>query len=485
MQPVNLTRIAKRRLRQVIPAGLGWDQSNWPLTIDLIENNIGRRPIFAPSLDVTSLASYLACLTGPTIYAKANSAAPAGSGTSGDPYRSIWSAIAAANSGGVPCNIVCEKNGSEIFTKDRNFTQGVVTNVPTVDIRFVAKGGRIVSSTQDTNITSWSVDGTFGYTYKPNTTIGDVARVLDIGQRDHLGLHPDLVQVSTAQQCQDTPGSWALVSTTLYVHRADCQPVTNQNTRVLRRTANFAVSGATQRNLFLTGEFAGDGFDLEGGALTGGARGVVNIGYSASSVTKKIFYAKGCSFRYGGIWGGNSDSSNGISGNNMSGLIYLDLCDASGNKNDGINIHDTNAYGLDVLTVHCTGFGNGIIGGTSCNGWTLHEAVRGIDVGGWYEGNGGGNVHLIDDSMAALYGTVCRRSRGDRILFATNSYEPFEVRADDNAEMWLYGTRPEPLHSAAWAHVATGAAIIRKNGVWRSHGHDLKTGTAQILEEAA
>jgi hypothetical protein len=172
---------------------------------------------------------------------------------------------------------------------------------------------------------------------------------------------------------------------------------------------------------------------------------------------KSVVYANNCTFRYTGYFKG-PQKGNGITVNNFSGTSIFIRCDASGNGSDGFNFHDTRHFGLQSLTVNCTGRRNGLEGSTSNNGLTSHEGVVLIDVSGYYLGNSGYTVHSIDHSKTFLVGTVARNSRGDKIFGGT--FDPGEFRVSDAAQLWLYATLALPSENYGAAYTASDSAII-------------------------
>jgi hypothetical protein len=255
---------------------------------------------------------------------------------------------------------------------------------------------------------------------------------MDMQNRDSLGRYTDLVQVASAALCYLTPGSWALVSGTLYVHRADAAQPTAANTRVFRNQDVFATTGDTQYNLGFTGDTDADGFDFEGG-------NTASIAASWSGVTTpaapKVFGMRNCSARYAGNASGTIGT---VRAANHHGLVFLDRCSIGSGLNDSINVHvPGSAPRLQtfLLTVNCSAYDSGQPPYTSCNAWTMHEDAVGIDICGDYRRAKGATVHLINNTRALLFGTTVGGSQGDRqqggVIAAA------EIKADDNAEIWV------------------------------------------------
>ncbi len=454
-----------------LPAGLSWNTGSWPIFVNLKAPNMLERPfgvLSAGSFDPLTASAYTTAIAGTTVYVASTGNDTTGDGTVGNPYLSIQKAVSILNAGGSPGRI---RVAAGLYHKDTNFTKGNAANVATVDIVYEATGGRAVVTTHDNTLT-WTLDGTYTNCYGSSSLANAPARVLNFADRDAYGLHPDFIKAPDAATCNATPGSWYYDSggTKLYINRGDGLVVTSTgstaNSRVYRSVPNFFINGATQRNFWLKGQNPGDGFDLEGAANTGATASCMNVTFSGSS-SGKILYAKDCSFRYAGYYNG-SQAGNGVGINNFSGIGWFENCDASGNGADGFNCHDTNVYGANFLTLNCTGYRNGVIGSTSNNGWTTHEAVIGIDIGGDYEANAGCTCHSINTAKSFMVGTRAAKSRGDIIFGGT--FRRAEFRVSNTAAMYCFNTRAIPANAATHAYQASDTASIFTRSTWPNTG---------------
>jgi hypothetical protein len=456
-------------------------------------------------------------MAGATYYVSATGSDSNDGLTSGSPFLSVWKAIQTlnANSGATAGRIFV---AAGTYQKAWTPSAGNAVNIPTKPVALIATGGRAVMATYDgwtwgafgcvTTVTTGATSATqtvgsttgmvagqsvrignawhtvssvtnsttvvltastttttgeavvAGYpgVFRTSTTVSanTVARVLDRLNLDRFGLYTDLAKVATVEECAVTPGTWCHPADNyLYVHRADGQAPTNNTTRVLRVVPNLVQSGSTQYSMFLLGSTDADGFDFEGGAISGGTGGCVQVSYTAGA-GGKVFYSKNCTFRYAGTYN-TADGSNGVSITSLAGLVMFDGCDFSGNRTDGVNVHDNYELDTHLLTINCTGFRNGMAPSVSCNGWTTHEAVVGIDIGGNYQVSSGCVFHAIDTTRTYAIGTVVGWSRGDRAQ--GGAFDPCAFRVSNSAVMWCYGTRAVGLPSDRAYQASDTAAI--------------------------
>lgn len=445
-----------------IPDALGWDHVHFPLSIGLRDFG-GRFAEGSASFNPKQSAAYAACLAGAVFYVDVTKSDTNNGLTPATAVKSGWKAQQLLNATGAPGRIVVLASGT--YNKDQNFSIGNAANIPTVDTLWIASGGRVLM-TSHASVTTWVADATYPNTY--SATRSSVARVVDLKTKGPTGLYREFVMVADAATCNRTPWSWALAGSTLYVNRGDAAVVADTNTRVYLQVPNFIATGATPRNLFLVGETPSDGWDLEGGCNVGGGGGCVTVSFSAAGASPVIFYAERMSARYPGIYGGVS-LGQGFTVNSVRGLVMLASCDASGAKSDGFNIHDANAVGgCYFLTVNCTADDCGIQAATSCNGWTTHEGVVGVDIAGRYRGAAGCTVHAINTTKSFLAGTEASGSRGDQIH--GGGFFPAEFRVSDQAEMWIFRGRPNPSTAAGYAYQASETGKIHIHDGWPSVG---------------
>lgn len=297
-----------------------------------------------------------------------------------------------------------------------------------------------------------SIDGTHANCY--SFAVATVNRVVDRLATDRFGNAVELSGVATAAQCNVRPGSWALVGGTLYINRADAVAVTNANTRVFRGSTG-AIKVTSPVSLFVGGQAFGDGFDIEGGSSA------ACLNYAPATVpgSMRAVVADGCSFKYAG--GPAEPSACGVAINSVHGIAALFNCAADANATDGFNLHKTTAPAAasHLLTVNCSASNNGRAPGVSCNGWTTHENVVGIDVAGVYRANRGGSLRSINSSISWLAGTRVEQDLGD--LTNGGAVIPTAVRVDDTARYYCDRMAIDmPAGTIALHAAAAGTAIF-------------------------
>lgn len=372
-----------------------------------------------------------------------------GTGASGAPYQSIHKAVTVANTAGQPATIFVAAGD---YPRANNPSNGGAV-LPTVDVAFVATGGRVRTGAYDA-FTAPTADATFTNCY--SFAVATVNRVVDRANTDRFGNAVELTGVATAAQCNVRPGSWALVAGTLYINRADAAAVTNVNTRVFRSgTGSIKVTAPV--SLYLGGALAGDGFDIEGGSSVG------CLNYAPATVpgAMKAVVADSCSFRYAG--GAAETGACGVAVNSVHGLCALVNCTADANATDGFNAHNTTApaAATHFVTVNCSASNNGRAPGVSCNGWTTHENVVGLDVAGVYRANRGGTMRSINTSLSWLAGSRAEGDMGD--VSNGGALIGTALRVDDTARYWCDRVAVDmPAGTLALHAAASGSAIFTR-----------------------
>ena len=299
-----------------------------------------------------------------------------------------------------------------------------------IDTAWFAENGRVRTGTWDA-YSPPSVDATYPNTY--SWTLSSVARVCDLLTVDADANYLDLTNVTTAALCNITPNSWALEGGKLYVRRRDGVAVMRDNTRVFRSSSgNLRMTGASV-NLYVGGLTGADGFDFEGGD----SGGPVTINPTALPFTKKCASIENATMKYGG--GVGQPDARGITINSYDGLVFLKNCYLARNITDGVNVHNQTvpmaAARVTCVTLNCTAQNNGGAQ-VSCQPYTLHEDVLGVDfASNLFDGYGGG-IRNINASVMWAAGTVIANDRGDRTA-PGGALTPTAVRLDDTARLWL------------------------------------------------
>lgn len=349
--------------------------------------------------------------SGPAYYVATNGNDTTGTGLSAAPVRSIWKAVQLGNSNGTPYRVMIGAGMYRMTNSMNGYPSGWPTPPvsaliePTQPCAFIAHNGRVEhSAMKDVSTFPTVKDGTYGNCYVLPNTEG-TRRVFDRLTFDQYGNFTELVNAASLAACDATPNSWYQSGSSLYLNRTDGVAPTFNNTLTLQNTYTAAFLSNTSDLYF------------EGIDFLGGNSGALHI----DPVSTRNVVAVGCSFRYAG------SSAFGISGlrvRRVTGLCAFFRCFASGNSTDGLNFHADGSSGMYVLTSQCRAIANGVSPNTSCNGWTTHDNVIGIDIGGEYGPHlDGACVHAIETTKSWLLGTVARRST----LNGSAGNSPFKV----------------------------------------------------------
>src|SRR5690606_35459563 len=120
-----------------------------------------------------------------------------------------------------------------------------------------APGGSAIMSTHDVLTWPGTPDGTYTDCYKANRS--NVARVVDLTDPDESGVWPDYAKYvdPAALQAAGAVNGWAQDGSSLYVRRADGEPVTNDNTRAFVVATNHYASGLNVNGFYQGVEWHG------------------------------------------------------------------------------------------------------------------------------------------------------------------------------------------------------------------------------------
>lgn len=425
----------------VMPTSLGWDTTNYPVTVNCYRQagnlpNIGvlatlpRAMFDAKSTVRTAPPStfYVNSGTGITIDGLTFGAGvDTNVGSLAAPVKSISKAVSLGNATSAPFMVmVAQGSYSRANNPWNGATWGGGNTFPAQDMALIAVG-RCISGSFD-NI-SGARDGT--YTNCSKFSVGNVERVVDVLNTNMFGNYSDLVNVSSVALCNTTPNSWYTDgSANLYVNRADQAIATNTNTRVFRpSTRNMPLNANT--NIYIGGYSAGDGFDFEGG----GNAGPFETDFSVTGVgtTDHVCVVENCTSRYAGGIVATTLKSWAV--DSWRGLVIFNNCSGGASYTDGFNAHNTlSAAHVYMLTINCSSYDMGRFN-ASCNGWTIHDTVVGIDICGDYRRGHGGTMRSINTSKQWFVGTQVADDQGDIVFGGT--LRPTAVEMDDTAICWM------------------------------------------------
>lgn len=383
--------------------------------------------------------------------------------------QTIHQAVTLGNATSAPYMVLVYA-GTYSMGNSFNGTTGIV---PTQDSAFFAYGGRVVNGAFDPS--TYTLDGTQTNCYTTTTSLS--ARVFDLLNQDEFGNYKELKYVTTPTLANSTPGSFAVSGTTVYVHRADGAAATSSNTRLYKTYPSACLLTASVPNIYF------NGFDFEGGQF---AAQYSNNATLRTGNTVSV----NCTFKYSGV-ASTISGANAISFDNTAGLAAYVGCTAQASYNDGFGWHWDNvtynqgvASGLYPLTINCKSYGCGTIAGSpatgnvSVNGWTTHDGIIGIDIGGDYQFAAGANAGsviatgTVQPTQAWFVGTRCANSRGDFMNGGTQVPQDFWIAntvpvLGTQCTYWLdgcySGSGTSGTHASNALSVTNGAAMYTRN----------------------
>ena len=402
--------------------------------------------------DIFDLFSTARSAPGAVLHVSPTGSDTSGTGSASLPFRSISKAIRAANDTAVPATVMIE-GGSY----PRWASPGYGGAVPSVDIAFIAHGGRVVTGSWD-ETGNLPTHAQFTNTYYSANS--GVDRVLDRLRLDEDGFYPEYTYVASAAICNRIPGSWAYDNGLLHIHRHDGAPVTTANTYVLRpRAAIWSFSNPVSVYLGVADEHSG--FDTIGGNSGAG------FWYEATALPEDMnaVVVEKATFRYNGGVATVPSGADGVRMRSLHGLALFSDCDSSNNTRDGFSAGNAVAGASNTLvTVNCRAIRNGdrrsgYNFSQSDNAYTLHDDTMGCDIAGDFRESSGGTVRNVGTTRGLMIGTRIGDDRGDRMVGGIVA--PGAVVADEGARIWLdrvhldMAPAAHPLRAAAGAEIRT------------------------------
>ena len=308
------------------------------------------------------------------------------------------------------------------YTRAYTICNGNAAKVLTAPISIEAVYGRVETGTFDA--LTWSANGTYPLVYE--TTRSNSSHVIDPSFKDQDGDYRSYELATSLADCSANPGSWYTDNVTTYVHHFSSVPVSNANARVLLN----AEAGRFNSNQDIY---------MRGIDIQGGSSGALKI---EGGSTNKIVIDN-CSAKFAQT--GPVVSPTAIDGYQVLGCGLFAAFDSEASKNskDGFNFHKEGANIPSALLVRCKGRGNGSLAASSVsnNGFTTHDGVVSVDIGGDWLGNyGAGSAHVNDGTQQWSVGSVSGDSVGDVILGGSLDYGAFGAW-DGSPEMWLDSCR--------------------------------------------
>lgn len=409
LQPQLDRQYAKTLPRYTPPSGLGWPSR---FAFESIELPNGE---FTALLDPKSLVTQ-SIWSGPAFYVSTTGSDSA-DGSLATPLRSIWKATELGDATGVPYRVMI-KGGQYRMPHSINGQPPSWPTPPVAALKepvqpcaLIAYDGRVeIAAMRDVTFPSVK-DGTQTNCFAITNCEGS-RRVFDRTRRDSYGNFFELTNAASLAACNATTDTWFQSGSTLYINWGSTVPsYTN-----LLATANTYVAAflANTADVYL------EGINFFGGS---------NSAVLFDPIATRNIVGVDCEFSYAG------SSASGISGfrsRRTAGLTALFHCRANDNSTDGFNVHADSVTGVYFLTIGCRALANGVSPNTSCNGWTTHDDVVGIDIGGDYGPQiNGSTVHSIESAKVWCLGTRAQRTS----VSGASSSAAFKI--SNSGIMWL------------------------------------------------
>ncbi len=384
------------------PAGLGWNGTPTSLSAarfgDTYMVDVNPRDLVDPAI-----------WSGPAYHVDGVSGDDSNSGlgtVDGDfsaAKNSIHAAFTAGNATGSAYRVLINSGEFDGSAFSKN---GQVE--PSQPIAILGWGGTVRYRTGP-NETTWS---DAGGTY--SSVISSLNRLYRTDVLTINGLYTELMLAADLATCQANENTWFKLGSSVHVNigRApgprDIAAIRNFN------GARFLVHA--------------DDLYLEDVHCEGGITGALHC----DSQADRNIVGVNCTFRYSSPSNVNSPSD-AVKVRRTNGLVAFFDCDASGAAKDGWSFHDDGYGQMHVLLSNCTGLENGAFSATSCNGFTAHDSVISVVVGGAYGySRNGAEVHLIQNARAWVLGAIAtaRDPDGSCVGF----------KSSNTTTMWLENT---------------------------------------------
>ena len=245
------------------------------------------------------------------------------------------------------------------------------------------------------------------------TSSSNVQFILDINFKDANGDFLKLTKVSTADEVEANPGSYALVSGVIYVKTTDSRVVDNET--IWRFTDADAIKIEGNYTLY-----------LEGIKMYGGNRPL----YASNSegVGSLRVFAKDCDFKY------SNNETYDVVHIRGAELVIFENCSATNGLKDGFNYYTQHGVPTNAIEINCVGKNNGNEEDGNDQGSTQHSGGKIIRINGDYNNNYGSNI--ADDGAGTQswnLGCISFKSLSPYPSQKKNYYAYTEV------DMWLDG----------------------------------------------
>lgn len=280
---------------------------------------------------------------------------------------------------------------------------------------------------------TWAFHNQATYPYLYKSTVTGCKQVFDDKYHDEYDDMLEYKQVSSAIECNSTPGTCFISGTTTYIRTID------------GRVPDASIMAFKDQ---LSAQFIDGTFYIEGISFEGGFNGACRVEKVA---TAPKAYFKTCKFKYAT---NDAGSPGGVSIVGASESFFQN-CEAARNINDGFNYHSKTGTIPNAIEVNCVGRHNGIDLDID-NGSTQHDGGKIVRVNCEYFGNCGSNVG--DTGVGTQSWNIGVHSHDSNAKNISNYKSNFTAHTD--AEVWMDSCRSDNSENALLVQ-ANGKLYIR------------------------
>ena len=324
-------------------------------------------------------------------------------------------------------------------------------------IAIIGVEGRVKSA--PLSLRTWTQNAT--YSQVSECARNNVNLCLNPQLLDAYGEPTEYTIVSTLLDCANTAGSIYTDGTTLYCHTHSGNLANNLNCEIYLLSPTTLLNGGG--NVYI------ENFDFVGGRYGGF--------FMDGEDTNTVVLVNSTFKR---ARAGKIDTAlEPVSGVSVTGgkTFAAFNCEASFNSRDGFGFSkDGFDNKSDVLLVNCKGVNNSLdsFSSQSGNGFTTHDGIKSIDIGGvWLGSRGTNSGHIDNDTEVWSYGAIAGNSDGDIRAGGSIDWGAFGVWFGD-AKMWLEHCTDNSAKKGIYSEVSG-------NAQYRSHkGQGVKIGATEF-----
>ena len=441
MLGVGLSPFAPYRNRVPIafPAGFSWDRVRFDFDIEQIGGAyraaVEPRDLVDPAI-WTGAALHVDGAAGDD----GNSGLGSQDGDFANAKRTIHAAFTAGNATGAAYRVLVKAGdyAEAAFTRNGN-------DEPNQPVAVIGWGGPLRYRAGPFDVVWSDAGGTY------TATESSVRRVFRCDLLTAEGHYTDLSEAADVASCAAAQNTWVHDGTLLHV-----------NVGGAPGAEDIAVIRSFHGARFMTHD---KDFYLENVHCEGGISGALHF----DAVAARNIVGVNCSFRYSAP-SNPTALQDAARVRRTDGLVAFFDCDASGGAKDGWSFHEDGTAGMHVLLQDCSGWRNGFSTATSCNGFTSHDGVRAILLGGDFGlSRNGTEVHVIQstETWAAGCRAVARDVDGTSVAF----------KCSNDALMWLQDCAGDAAGQAEnYALQANAGTVFTRGFSALAGGVDLTSG---------